>query len=299
MTSLLITGARGQLGTDLMAVAAEKGYPAVGFGSTELDITDGAAVRAALAEFAEQYPDGVVINAAAHTAVDKAETDIEAAYAVNETGPAHLAAACAAHGLGLISVSTDYVFPGNATEPYQPADATGPQSVYGKSKLAGEKRLLATLPSAHVVRTAWVFGATGANFVKTMVKLEGAHATVSVVNDQVGSPTWSADLAAGLIELAEREGSDDPVAGGVLHATNAGETTWWGFTRAIFQELGADPARVLPTTSDAYPRPAPRPSYSVLSPDAWNNAGLTPLRPWTEALKVAFAENRGAFVPSA
>jgi dTDP-4-dehydrorhamnose reductase len=134
-----------------------------------------------------------------------------------------------------------------------------------------------------------VYGATGGNFVKTMAKLEGQRETLSVVDDQRGSPTWSADLAAGLLELAGAVVGDTPPAQRVLHGTNGGETTWYGFTRAIFEELGADPDRVQPCTTADFPRPAPRPAYSVLSGAAWAEAGLTPLRPWREALTAAFA----------
>ena len=137
-----------------------------------------------------------------------------------------------------------------------------------------------------------MYGVTGGNFVKTMCALEAKLPTISVVNDQAGSPTYSADLAAALFELAAAD-----VPGGVLHATNAGETTWFDFTKAIYSELGADPERVLPTTTDAFPRPAPRPAYSVLSGDAWAGAGLTPLRPWQEALHEALTDHRAAFVP--
>ncbi|MEP6981760.1 MAG: dTDP-4-dehydrorhamnose reductase [Nakamurella sp.] len=294
MPSLLVTGAHGQLGTDLRTVAAERGVTVAAFGSGELDITDPVEVDSTLAAFAHDHPGGVVVNAAAYTAVDNAETDTDAAYAVNATGPGLLAAAAAEHGLGLIHVSTDYVFPGDATTPYEPTDPTGPNSVYGASKLAGEQAVLAAHPGAHVVRTAWVYGATGGNFVKTMCALEKKLPTIAVVDDQTGSPTWSYDLAAGLIELA---GSDVP--GGVLHGTNAGETTWFEFTKAIYLEIGADPDRVTPTTTDKFPRPAPRPAYSVLSPTAWNAAGLTPLRPWREALAAAFGGHRDAFVPAA
>ncbi len=282
MTSVLITGARGQLGSDLVAAAAIAGIPARAFGSRELDITDPAAVEAALSAFAKAATAddvtgrAVVINAAAYTAVDDAESDPDAAYAVNEAGPAHLARSAAELGLGLIHVSTDYVFPGDGTRPYEVDDPTGPHSVYGASKLAGELAVLAAHPAAHVVRTAWVWGTNGGNFVKTMAKLESARPTLAVVDDQRGTPSYSADLAGGLLELA---GAAD-LPGGTLHLTNAGETTWFDFARAIFVELGADPERVQPTTTANFPRPAPRPAYSVLSSAAWIKAGLTPLRDW-------------------
>ena len=280
MTRWLVTGARGQLGSDLvLALGAED---VVALGRADLDIADAAAVDAAIAA---HRPD-VVVNAGAYTAVDAAETDEGAAYRGNATGPAALAAAVARHGGRLIQVSTDYVFPGDATAPY-PVDApTGPRSAYGRTKLAGEQAVLAVLPDAgYVVRTAWVYGAVGANFVKTMIRLEQTNPTLRVVDDQRGSPTWSADLAAGLVALG-RSGA----AAGVYHCTNAGDTTWCGLARAVFEEIGADPARVLPTTTDEFPRPAPRPAYSVLSGAAWRAAGLTPLPPWRDALSRAFSE---------
>ncbi len=298
MTRLFITGARGQLGSDLMLAAAVAGIPAVGVGSAELDIRDAEAVEAAVAEFAAAAgPDDggplVVVNAAAYTAVDAAESDRSGAWAVNVTGAANIAKAAAAQGVGLIHVSTDYVFPGDASVPYQVDDPTGPRSVYGLTKLAGEQAVLAAHPRAQVVRTAWVYGATGSNFVKTMAMLESSRETVTVVDDQVGSPTWSADLAQGLIELALA----DLRGGGVLHACGAGETTWFGLARAVFAELGADPGRVLPTTTDAFPRPAQRPAYSVLCCSGWAEAGLTPLRHWRAALTAAFAGHRAELAP--
>jgi dTDP-4-dehydrorhamnose reductase len=295
----LITGARGQLGSDLVAAAAAAGIPAQAFGSKELDITDAAAVENALSAFASAATAddvtgrAVVINAAAYTAVDDAEADRDAAYAVNAAGPANLAKSAAGLGLGLIHVSTDYVFPGDGTRPYEVDDPTGPNSVYGASKLAGELAVLQAHPEAHVVRTAWVWGTTGGNFVKTMAKLESARPTLSVVDDQRGTPTYSADLAAGLLELA---GAAD-LPGGTLHATNAGETTWFDFARAIFVELDADPERVQPTSTANFPRPAPRPAYSVLSGKVWASAGLTVLRPWQDALHEAFVRTPEAFRP--
>jgi len=204
---------------------------------------------------------------------------------VNATGPAVLAAAIARNGGRLVHVSTDYVFAGEGTRPYEVDDAPDPRSAYGRTKLAGERAVRELLPDAsYVVRTAWVYGGTGANFVKTMVRLEGERESVSVVDDQRGSPTWSADLARALVELARSSATP-----GVYHCTGTGDTTWFGFTQAIFGELGADPARVLPTTTDAFPRPAPRPAYSVLSDAAWRAAGLTPMPGWRDALHTAFA----------
>lgn len=291
---LLVVGARGQLGTDLVAGAGAASTPVLGVGSRELDVTDQAAVQATLgylaAQAAEAGQRAVVINAAAYTAVDDAETDRTAAFAVNSDGPANLAEAARRLGLGLIHVSTDYVFPGDGTAPYRTDDPTGPRSVYGASKLAGEQRVLDLHPDAHVVRTAWVWGATGGNFVKTIARLAATRPTLKVVDDQRGTPTYTVDLAAGLLELAGAV-----VPGGVLHLTNGGETTWFGFARAILEELGADPERVQPTTTAEFPRPAPRPAYSVLSGQEWMAAGLAPLRPWRDALAAGFAATPDAF----
>lgn len=283
--TLLVTGAHGQLGAELAEQARAAGYAVTALGSAELDITDRAAVRAAVAATAVAGPMPVVINCAAHTAVDAAETEPELAAAVNERGPALLAAACADHAVHLVHVSTDYVFAGDGSAPYGIDDETGPRSVYGQTKLAGERAVRAALPSAHVVRTAWVYGRHGSSFVSTMVRLEAQHPTIRVVDDQRGSPTWTGDLASGLLELAGR--SD--VSGGVLHATNGGATTWFELARAVFTELGADPERVQPCSTAEFPRPAPRPLYSVLSNSAWLAAGLAPLRPWREGLQQAMA----------
>jgi dTDP-4-dehydrorhamnose reductase len=286
MTALLVIGAQGQLGTDFTALASSTVDGLLGLDVDELDITDGQQVRDAVAGFAEHHRDVVVLNFAAYTAVDAAETDVDAAYAVNAVGPGLLAAACGASGVPLVHVSTDYVFPGVASRPYEVDDPTGPRSAYGRTKLVGERAVLSSTAQAYVVRTAWMYGAAGSNFVKTMMELERTRETISVVDDQVGSPTWSADLAGGLLELALAVHRVPP---GVLHCVNAGSTSWYGFARAVFAELGADPSRVLPCTSAEFPRPAPRPAYSVLSTSSWTAAGLTPLRPWRDALAAAFA----------
>jgi dTDP-4-dehydrorhamnose reductase len=273
----LVVGAGGQLGTDLMRVL--DGHDVVGLIRQDLDITDADAVARTVAAVVPS----VIVNAAAYTAVDAAETDEATAFTANVTAPAALAAAAAATGARLVHVSTDYVFAGDATVPYDEAAPTEPKSAYGRTKLAGEQAVFASLPNAYVVRTAWVYGASGANFVKTMARLERERETVSVVDDQRGSPTWSHDLARGLVALGS-SGAD----GGIYHCTNTGETTWFGFTRAIFEELGADPERVLPTTTAAFPRPAPRPAYSVLGHRRWIEAGLDPLPHWRAALHDAF-----------
>jgi dTDP-4-dehydrorhamnose reductase len=292
MLSLLVTGGRGQLGSEV-AAAAGSAVSVLAPGSGELDITDGQQVRDAVAALVRDAGDRrpVVINAAAYTAVDHAETDVERAFLVNAVGPGLVAAACAEFSVPLLHVSTDYVFDGEGSRPYEPGDTTGPRSAYGRTKLAGERAVLSSGARGFVVRTAWLYGAAGSNFVKTIARLERSRSTLSVVADQHGSPTWSGDLAVGLVELAERA---DRVAPGVLHCTNSGETTWFDFARAVFEELGADPGRIRPCSSTEFPRPAPRPAYSVLSGAAWAGAGLTPLRGWREALAAAFAHNRPA-----
>ena len=296
MLALLVPGGTGQLGRELVA-RAPGGYEVRAPGSAQLDITNAGAVIEAVKALAETAGDRspVVVNAAAYTAVDAAETDHTRAFALNGDGPRLLAAACSAHGVPLIHVSTDYVFSGDGDRPYREDDRPEPKSVYGATKASGEAAVLGSGARAWVVRTAWVYGAYGNNFVKTMARLAATRDTLSVVDDQRGSPTWTGDLAAGLLELAERVAGDSPPAAHVLHATGGGETTWYEFAGAVFAELGLDPERVRPTKSDEFPRPAPRPSYSVLSDAAWRESGLTPLRHWREALAAAFAEHGDAF----
>ncbi|MET9804036.1 dTDP-4-dehydrorhamnose reductase [Streptomyces sp. NPDC006368] len=272
----LVTGAGGMLARDVLARLGDEG---VGLPRRALDLTDPAALRATLT--ALRPP--VVVNCAAWTAVDDAETRESEALAVNGTGVRSLAEACAAVGCVLLHVSTDYVFDGHARVPYAEDTVPAPRSAYGRTKLAGERAVLEVLPErGYVVRTAWLYGAGGANFVRTMARLEAERPFVDVVDDQRGQPTWSADVARLLVHLG-RSGAPP----GVYHATNAGDGTWYDLAREVFRLLGADPGRVRPTTSAAFPRPAPRPAYSVLGHDRWRDAGLMPLRDWREALPVA------------
>jgi dTDP-4-dehydrorhamnose reductase len=179
-----------------------------------------------------------------------------------------------------LQVSTDYVFAGDASIPYTEDAPLAPRSAYGRTKGAGEWAVRAYLPSASwVVRTAWLYGAHGPSFVKTMARLAAERDTVSVVDDQRGQPTWTVDLAAAILRLVEARAPF-----GTYHGTSSGETTWFGFARAIFSGLGLDPARVTPTTTEAFPRPAPRPAYSVLGHEAWQRAGLDALPPWQDSL---------------
>ena len=290
---LVITGAGGQLGTLVAAQAVREGRDVLAKTSGEWDVTD-----PALADEIIQ-PGDVVINCAAYTDVDGAETDDARAYAVNASGPENLARACARAGASLIHVSTDYVFNGDFggadPRPYEPDDTTGPQGVYAASKLAGERAVLAALPEAVVVRTAWVYtgGSDRGDFVAVMQRLAGRDGPIKVVDDQTGSPTYAADLAAALLELAA-----SPVRGRVLHAANEGVVSRFEWARAVFEESGADPARVTPCSSDEFPRPAARPSYSALSGRSWAAAGLTPLRPWRAALKAALKAAADRPLPS-
>jgi dTDP-4-dehydrorhamnose reductase len=290
--TVLVPGGSGQLGRDLAAFSGGD-VDVVAPGSAELDLTQTGQVLAAVGALADRAREAgsapVVINAAAYTAVDAAEKDEERAFAVNADGPRVLAAACASRRVPLIHVSTDYVFPGDASAPYEPSDELGPRSAYGRTKAAGEDAVLGSGASSWVVRTGWLYGKSGTNFVKTMAHLESSRPELSVVDDQVGGPTWTADLAAGLLELAFRVAAGDGPERRILHCTNAGEVSWCGFAKAVFSELGADPSRVRPCTTEEFPRPAPRPAYSVLSPASWKEAWLTPLRPWNEALSAYFA----------
>jgi dTDP-4-dehydrorhamnose reductase len=205
------------------------------------------------------------------------------AFAVNAIGPSGLATACARTGARLVHISTDYVFDGLSTTPYPEDAPMRPRSAYGRTKTAGEWAARAVLPDrSWVVRTAWLYGRHGPNFVKTMIRLEREEDTIDVVDDQRGQPTWSRDVAERIVALVD---TDAPP--GTYHTTSSGETTWYGLAREVFQLLRADPDRVHPTTTDKFPRPAPRPSYSVLSHAGWGQIGLRPLRPWQDALTEA------------
>jgi dTDP-4-dehydrorhamnose reductase len=280
MTRWLISGAGGMLGTDLAAALASRGEPVTGMDRASLDVTDAAAVTDAVAR---GRPD-VVVNCAAWTAVDAAEASEEQALAVNSGGAANLAAACAGLGARMIQVSTDYVFAGNAGRPYAEGDVPAPSTAYGRTKLAGERAVLSRLPGAgYVVRTAWLYGAHGPNFVRTMIRLEGQRPTVDVVDDQLCQPIWTDDVARQVISVVHAA-----VAPGVYHATSSGQTTWYGLAREVFTLLGADPSRVRPIPSSALPRPAPRPAYSVLGHDSWAGPGIPPIGEWRTALHRAF-----------
>lgn len=286
MTRWLITGANGQLGRDLRRLLADRDV--IALTRSELDLGDETAVRDVVGSWVRRDSEAaVVVNAAGYTAVDDAETDEPTAHVVNGLAPGWIASACAGRAR-LVHVSTDYVFAGDASTPYTLGHPTGPRTAYGRTKLAGERAVLAAGADAFVVRTAWVYSEHGGNFVDTMLRLERERDTVSVVADQQGSPTWSAQLAGGLVQLGTAA-----VSPGVLHCTGAGDTTWYGLARAVFEAAGADPGRVLPTTTDRFSRPAPRPAYSVLDNSAWIAAGLEPLPDWRDAVAEVVRRIRG------
>ncbi|MET9764879.1 dTDP-4-dehydrorhamnose reductase [Streptomyces sp. NPDC006372] len=283
----LVTGAGGMLGHDVARELTRRGEEVVALDRAALDITRPETVGRAVAD---HRPD-LVVNCAAYTAVDDAETDEARALEINGEGPRLLARACATHDARMIHVSTDYVFSGEArTAPYPEDHRPAPRTAYGRTKLAGEQAVLEELPGrSAIVRTAWLYGVHGANFVRTMIGLEARRDTVDVVDDQRGQPTWSADVAERITGLGERLG---PGAHGVFHATNSGEATWYELAREVFSLVGADPDRVRPTSSAAFPRPAPRPAYSVLAHRRWQEIGLPPPRDWRSALHEALPRIR-------
>lgn len=284
---VLVIGCNGQLGSALMPVLARNRSLAVlGIDYPDIDIADPHSIDLVFGGFDPDF----VINCAAYTAVDDAETNEDAAMRINGLGPRYLADECRKSGTWMVHVSTDYVFDGSATSPYAEDETPSPASAYGRTKLAGDQAVQELLPASHyLIRTAWLYGLQGSNFVKTMLRLEKERDTVSVVTDQVGQPTYAADLATQIGLLLDRH-----PAPGTYHGTNSGEVSWFEFTREIFRLAGADPDRVLPTTSAEFVRPAPRPAYSVLGHDRWMQEGLPEMRPWREALQQAFEDGISA-----
>jgi len=284
----LVAGAGGQLGRALLATAPE-GVTATGLSRAELDIADEASIAAAL----DAHSPDVVVNAAAHTAVDKAEGDEASAYRVNRDGPALLARACDGRGVRLVHVSTDFVFDGTRGSPYRPSDPTSPLGVYGASKLAGEHAVRAALPEALIVRTAWVYAAQGANFVRTMLRLMASQPALRVVADQVGTPTHAASLASAIWRLVAAKAS------GVHHYTDAGVASWYDFAVAIQEEALAlglleRAIPVVPIRTEDYPTPAKRPAYSVLDKTDTYAAIGGPAAHWRAELRAALGELKAA-----
>ncbi len=281
MSGWLVTGAGGMLGRDLVAALRAQGEDVTAMSRADLDVTSGPAVLAAV----RGAEPGAVVNCAAWTAVDAAETAPDLALAVNGDGAANVAAACAVAGSPLVHVSTDYVFSGDGDRPYAEYDVPAPRTAYGRSKLAGERAVLGLLPgTAMVVRTAWLYGGAGPSFVHTMIRLAAQRQAVTVVDDQHGQPTWTADVASQIITLVRRA-----APAGIYHATSGGSTTWHGLAREVFTLLGADQALVRPAASSACPRPAPRPAYSVLGHHRQALAGVATIGGWREALHRAWA----------
>ena len=278
--SWLITGGSGQLGKAVSQELDKLGLAFYAWSSKDLDIAQSLRVCEAM----KKLSPAVVINCAAWTDVDGAENHEIDASRVNSDGPENLAVASKQYNSKLIHVSTDYVFSGESQAPWQIEDELNPQSAYGRTKAHGESRVLATYPEgSFVVRTAWLYSPWGKNFAKTMTKLAlKGDGEVRVVNDQVGQPTSGLDLAKQLVELGL---STSPA--GIYHGTNSGQATWFEFAQEIFKLVGADVGRVIPVSSSEYPRPAKRPSYSVLSHVAWASTSVEPLRDWRIALSDA------------
>jgi dTDP-4-dehydrorhamnose reductase len=265
----VVTGAGGMLGTDLVALLAERDEQVTGLDRSAVDVTDPASCERALAGA------DVVVNCAAYTAVDQAEADEAAAFTVNGVGAANLARAARACGARMVQISTDYVFDGHRASAYPEDAPIAPTSAYGRTKAAGEWAVRAEAPDHLIVRTAWLYGAHGACFPKTIVRVARERGGLDVVDDQVGQPTWTVDLAD-LVHRLVTAGSP----AGTYHGTSSGQTTWHGFAQAAVGSAGLSPEIVRPTTSQAFVRPAPRPAYSVLGHDALRAAGVEPIADW-------------------
>lgn len=268
------------LGQDLVAALRADGEDVRALARNDLDVTDASAVTTAVESFAADGPPLVVVNLAAWTAVDDAETNEHSAREINTRGASNVAHAVEKAGARMVQMSTDYVFDGSSAPPYAEDAPRSPVNAYGRTKAAAEETVLETLPDCGVVlRTAWLYGAHGPNFVRTILGLAADHETLDVVNDQVGQPTWTVDVAHRIVEVGR-----NPDARGVFHATNSGQATWFEFAQAVFTEKGLDPERIRPTTTDRFPRPAARPANSALGHERWAGLGLPAMRHWQEAL---------------
>lgn len=278
--TILVTGAGGQLGKELMMLDQHE-FQLIGLTRHELDITD----QAACFEVLERIHPYAVIHCAAYTSVDKAESDKDEAFRVNRDGTHHLALASEKVGSKFIYISTDYVFDGQGKEPYRESDNTAPRTVYGQSKLAGEQAVIHNHSKAFIVRTSWVYGRYGTNFVKTMLSLAEQNKPLKVVADQVGSPTYTYDLAKFLLQLVATEHY------GIYHASNTGTCSWFEFAQAIFAVAKRD-VTVIPCTTEEFPRPAPRPAYSVMAHTMLEKHHLGPMPHWRDALAHFMEHNK-------
>lgn len=297
-TTILVIGCRGQVGRELMAAQLPVGVSRIGVGHGDLDLTDRDAVR----HVVDRSRPALLVNAAGYTAVDRAESEPEAAFAVNAEGPAHLAEVATATGIPLLHLSTDYVFDGAKAGAYTEDDPIGPLGVYGASKAAGEQAIRARLERHVIVRTSWVFGTHGTNFVRTMLRLGRERDRLQVVADQRGCPTGAADIADAIVGIARQlliERRYD--AWGTYHFAGRGSTTWYGFAEAIFERAAPFWGRrpeVTPITTAEYPTPARRPAASVLDCTRFERTFALPRRPWTDQLDTALRSLLGAHPPS-
>lgn len=271
---VLVTGAKGQLGQDVLRLLEEQTWEVFGFGREELNIKDEKQVSEKVLSI---QPD-IIIHTAAYTQVDQAESDEEAAFKVNAEGTKYLAQAAEAVGAKFCYVSTDYVFDGTKNEPYKADDQTNPQTVYGKSKLVGEQYTQEYCSKNYIVRTSWVFGLYGNNFVKTMLRLVEEKKELGIVHDQVGSPTYTTDLARFIINLVQTDKY------GIYHGSNSGVCSWYEFAKEIFEQSNIEIV-VNPLTTEDFPRPAARPKYSVLDKGMIEENGFESFQDWKEALK--------------
>lgn len=276
---VIVTGADGQLGQDVVKLLHKKEYEVYGANRAVLDVSN----ESAVIDYVNEIKPNVIIHCAAYTNVDKAEEDQETAYKVNGLAAKYLAESADSVAAKMVYVSTDYVFDGNANQPYEIDHPTNPLGVYGETKLAGEQYVTELLKEHFIVRTAWVYGTGGHNFVKTMIRLGKERGEVGVVHDQKGSPTYTVDLANFILDLIETDKY------GIYHATNGGECTWYEFAKEIFKQANLE-VKVNPLTTDQFLRPAARPKYSVLSKERMVEEGFEPLRDWKEGLLAYFNE---------
>lgn len=272
---VLVTGIKGQLGHDVMKELEKRGHEAVGVDIEEMDITDAGQVNRVMQSAA---PDAV-IHCSAYTAVDRAEDERELCHKVNAEGTKYIAEACARQDCKLLYLSTDYIFSGGGERPWEPDDEAEPLNVYGQTKYEGEQEIIKRLGKYFIVRISWVFGINGNNFIKTMIRLGKERGAVNVVDDQIGSPTYTADLAVLLVDMIESEEY------GAYHASNEGICSWYEFAKEIFRAAGMGEVQVTPVSSDKFPAKAKRPSNSRMNKEKLVEKGFNKLPTWQDALR--------------